>query len=99
MRAVPQSQPEPQMRDQILTSATRLFARRGFDGTSLQQIAEAVGIRKPSLLHHFPSKDELRRSVLDQMLAHWNDVLPRLLLAATAGARFDSLMHEVVGFF
>ena len=84
----------------ILGEATRLFAARGFDGTSVQSIADAVGIRKPSLLYHFPSKDELRRAVLDSLLAHWNEVLPRLMLAATSGgSRFDSLTSEVIAFF
>ena len=69
----------------ILEEATRLFAARGFDGTSLSEIAGAVGIRKPSLLYHFPSKDALRRSVLEHMLSHWNELVPRLLKAATSG--------------
>jgi AcrR family transcriptional regulator len=65
----------------------------------VQSIAEAVGIRKPSLLYHFPTKDELRRCVLDQMLEHWNQELPRLLLAAAREERFEKVMESLVGFF
>ena len=85
---------------EILAVATRLFAERGFDGTSVQAIADEVGIRKPSLLYHFPSKVELRRSVLASMLDRWNEILPRLLLAAAAGeAQFDAVFRETVDFF
>jgi len=88
------------VRDEILSTATRLFASRGFDGTSLQDIAKAVGIKKASLLYHFPSKEDLRRNVLFQLLAHWREQVPRLLMAATSGkGQFDSLMQEMVGFF
>ncbi len=91
---------KPGMAAQIVEQATRLFAARGFVGASLQDIAKAVGIRKPSLLYHFPSKDELRRSVLDQMLAHWNDVVPRILRAATSGReQFDAITEETSKFF
>jgi TetR/AcrR family transcriptional regulator len=85
---------------QILAAATRLFAARGFDGTSLQDIAEEVGLRKASLLYHFESKDDLRRAVLDSLLSRWNDVLPRLLVAAHTGVdQFEALVDETVGFF
>jgi AcrR family transcriptional regulator len=85
---------------QILQHATRLFAARGFVGASLRDIARAVGIRKPSLLYHFPSKDELRRGVLEQMLAHWNEVVPKLLRAATSGhQQFEAVTRETVDFF
>ena len=88
------------MRAKILVEATRLFARHGYDGTSLQAIADAVGIKKPSLIHHFASKDLLRQAVLDAQLAHWNELLPRLVLAAAAGEdQFDAVTREIVRFF
>ncbi len=90
----------PSVPEQILSAATRLFAQRGFDGASLQDISDAVGIRKPSLLYHFPSKDDLRRRVMENLLSHWNDLLPSLLVAATSGeGQFDAVIRETVSFF
>lgn len=84
----------------ILQAATRLFAERGYAGTSLAAVAEAAGMRAPSLLYHFASKELLRDAVLDDLLARWKDVLPRVLTAATTGRdRFDGVIGEVVRFF
>lgn len=91
--------PSPDVRSQLLEEATRLFAARGFEGTSLQAIAEAVGIRKPSLLYHFGSKEDLRQAVLDELLARWNEVLPELLMAAAEADRFDGVLDAMTDFF
>ena len=88
------------VRDRALAAATRLFAAHGFDGTPLQAVADAVGVSKPAVLHHFPSKEALYESVLEELITRWNDIVPRLLLAATAGdGRFDGIMDEMVTFF
>ena len=88
------------MRDRILAAATRLFARHGFGNTSIARIADEVGIRKPSLLYHFASKDVLHAAVIDSVVARWNERLPKLMLAANTGeGRFEAIVWEVVSFF
>jgi AcrR family transcriptional regulator len=52
------------MDDGILDRAAELFARRGFAKTSVQDVADAVGLSKAGLLHHFPSKEALHAAVL-----------------------------------
>src|SRR5215212_286207 len=48
-----------QIDETILDAAAALFARHGFEQTSLKALADAVGLSKAGLLHHFPSKDAL----------------------------------------
>lgn len=88
-------------RSQILRETTRLMAAHGAAGTSIQDVADAVGLRKASVLHHFPSKDILRRAVIDALLSRWADVLPRLLLSGHQDpeARLDAVLGEFVSFF
>ncbi len=52
-------------RERILREASRLFARKGYHGTSTREIAEAVDIRQPSLFHHFTSKREIMAELID----------------------------------
>ena len=96
----PNLQNAPNVRAKALAAATRLFAAQGVGATSIQQIADEVGVTKQAILHHFPSKERLRDAALEAMLAHWQERLPRILVAATASQeRFDAVLGELRRFF
>lgn len=53
----------------IMDVAEDLFARRGYNATTLREIAEGAGLREPGLYNHFASKEALYRAVLERTLA------------------------------
>jgi len=70
-------------RDQLVTEATRLFAERGFDATSVEAVLDAAGVSRGSLYHHFKSKEALFEAVLDAAEVRIGEA--PLLAAAGAG--------------
>jgi AcrR family transcriptional regulator len=52
----------------LLAAATRLFAERGYDRTSVQEIVEAAGVTKGALYHYFGSKDDLLHEIYGRVL-------------------------------
>jgi TetR/AcrR family transcriptional regulator len=58
----------PSSRDKICDVAEALFARRGYSGIGLREVAAAAGLGKSSLFHHFRSKAQLYCEVLDRVL-------------------------------
>jgi AcrR family transcriptional regulator len=68
-------------REKILDAAEALFARRGFSGVGLSEIAEAVGLGKSSLFHHFRGKAQLYAAVIGRILERIELALVRALAA------------------
>ena len=54
--------------DEILDAAATLFAARGFDGTSFRDITAAMGAKRPLILYHFGSKEELWRRAMRRIV-------------------------------
>jgi AcrR family transcriptional regulator len=62
-------------RQRILEVAAQLFSERGFAGTSIRDIADALGVTKAALYYHFPSKDAILEELVAQPLAAVRAVL------------------------
>jgi AcrR family transcriptional regulator len=68
-----------QRRDSILDAALEVFARRGFHGSSIDEIAQAAGVSKALIYEHFPSKRDLHVSLLER---HVQEIFEALAVAA-----------------
>jgi AcrR family transcriptional regulator len=69
-------------RETILAAAQKLFGERGYDATSLRQIADAVGTTKAAVYYHFPAKEHL----LLELSRPWFDALGMLVTEMRSNA-------------
>lgn len=74
--------PESGSRRLILDTAARLLRSGGYHQTTLREIAEAVGIRKASLYHHFASKEEIVEAVVNDGVRFVHQAVAAALQAA-----------------
>ncbi|MET1080556.1 MAG: TetR/AcrR family transcriptional regulator [Pseudomonas sp.] len=83
--------------ERILLAAEQVFAEQGFAGTSMQDIAQLVGLPKSNLHYYFSTKEELYRAVLLSLLEFWKqDALcfemfddPRVVLTGYIRAKMN----------
>lgn len=78
-------------RSRIQTAALDLFIQQGFTATSLQQVADRVGVTKAALYYYFPSKADLARSIF----LPWKEDLDQFLDDAEANP--DRPPRELIG--
>ncbi len=83
-------------RDRILDAALSSFGTIGYDGTSLDDLANGLGIRKQTILYHFVSKRGLLGAVVDRSAADLNAALLEVLDGeATDWERVEALVRSV----
>lgn len=91
------SEPRSESRTKILDTAESLFARRGYAGVGMREVAQGVGLGKSSLFHHFPTKLELYNEVLGRALDRLAEPLAPVLRAPLdPAARLERLIDALV---
>ena len=94
----PRKDPRPRSHppeEEILRAAGKLFAAKGFAGTSTRQIAEAAGLKQPALYHYYTSKEDLLRALSERALVRPLEALEGI--AAVPG-RPSAKLYLVVTF-
>src|SRR5580704_18588218 len=66
---------ETSVREQIVSTADRLFYKQGYNLTGINQIIEEAGVAKASLYYHFPSKEDLCVEYLKRRYEIWSAML------------------------
>jgi AcrR family transcriptional regulator len=85
--------------ERILEAAEREFAALGFAPARLADIAERAGIRRPSLLYHFESKELLYRTVVERAFDQLGaELLRSMALVGEFEARLDALVGAFADF-
>ena len=88
--------PAPLRREAILSAAEEVFARSGYHGASLDDIAQAAGISKALIYEHFTSKRELHASLVN---AHVEEIFRRLQANAETGTSGEERLRGGIDAF
>ncbi|MFL6546664.1 MAG: TetR/AcrR family transcriptional regulator [Candidatus Udaeobacter sp.] len=94
--AAPHRMPSGERKEQLIAVAMKLFARKGFRGTTTKEIAKAAGVNQAILFRHFASKDELYAAILDHKARKSNSAAWIEELRAIAERRDDEVLFRVV---
>jgi AcrR family transcriptional regulator len=87
---------EPDTRTRLLETALELFTRHGVEGTSLQMIADALGVTKAAVYYHFKTKDEITEAVAEPALRQLRTVVREATALRRRGAQVDHVLAGVV---
>lgn len=83
-------------KEKILTEALRLFSRRGYDAVSVEQIAEAVGIKAPSLYNHYKGKQHIFDAIFEETERRFQSLSDEISLDFTNSKMDDQqIMQEL----
>ncbi|GAA3612545.1 TetR/AcrR family transcriptional regulator [Nonomuraea rosea] len=92
VKAAQRTPSAPDTRQRLIDVAVRLFTRRSFAGTSLQMIADELGITKAAVYHHFRTREELLTAVVEPVLRHLRVVIDTAETKRTSHARAEHML-------
>ena len=97
MTTAPQRAVRANRKDEILQCFAVMVAQRGYDGVSLRDIAEALGMSKGTILHHFGSKDRMLEQVhTEYMVRRLAEAHAMLDKFETPAARLSAIVHQLM---
>lgn len=89
--------PCPAVRDRLLNVALKLFAQKGFESTSVREIASAAEVTKPTIYYYFKNKEGLYLELLDHVCGTIeNTVMLSLASQGTARSRIESFILGIL---
>jgi len=83
-------------RTRLLDTALRLFSEHGIDGTSLQMIADALGVTKAAVYYHFKTKDEIVEAIIRPPVRELDRILDEALRKRSRSARIEHALEGLV---
>lgn len=87
-------------KQRILRESLRLFSQKGFDAVSVEQIADAVGIKAPSLYKHYKGKQDIFNAIFEETSSRYTEFTEQLALQVQDSKEglhvFDEITEEIL---
>jgi TetR/AcrR family transcriptional regulator len=94
--ARPRAADYDEKRQQLLHACADLFARQGYDRTSINEIAAACGVSKALIYHYYPNKEQLLVDIIRQHLAELLDTVETAAREAAEDGRLRAIVHALL---
>ncbi|WP_432133084.1 MULTISPECIES: TetR/AcrR family transcriptional regulator [unclassified Streptomyces] len=93
---VSRKEPAANTRDRLLAVARELFTTQGYGGTSLREIAERLNVSKAAIYYHFRTKEDIARSIVEQIMEVNGGIADRLAVAGKDAAAWQRAFDQII---
>ncbi|MBI4296095.1 MAG: TetR/AcrR family transcriptional regulator [Chloroflexi bacterium] len=85
-------------RDEIIQVAAKLFAEKGYDATTLDEVAREIGVTKPALYYHISSKEEILQVIVSRIMKMMEEVTRTGRSSVPPKERIEAMIRKLVEF-
>jgi TetR/AcrR family transcriptional regulator len=82
----------------IMSAATDLFSRKGFDGTRSSEIAELAGLPKANLYYYFGSKEAIYTAILQKLIAGWDHAIEHVTVESDPIKSLETYVYNKIDY-